>query len=334
MKTHATMPAGGLRSEHVQIRATDVDMLQRAVEPLYGAIRFDIRGQSPDFNVTANHCQMGAIGLTCGTHGTAIGISLPRFDSTALLFSLRGAARVTCNGKDCDVDAGQAFVASPGHRLQLEYEHDFAQFVFKIETAALRRVLEALLGEPTTRSLQFDPRADLGRAEMRNLYQRVLWVAHRLNRHKEQQNPLAVAELEQSLLVAFLLANHSTYSAALNERPRSMPERRLARVEDYIEAHWDRPLSVTVLAQISGESARTVFYDFHRKHGCSPMVFVKLLRLSRAFRLLAKPQADTSVTDVAFACGFGNLGHFTHYYRQQFQEAPSDTLRRGRRAAQ
>jgi transcriptional regulator GlxA family with amidase domain len=39
----------------------------------------------------------------------------------------------------------------------------------------------------------------------------------------------------------------------------------------------------------------------------------------------------TTVTDVAFACGFGNLGHFAIYYRRQFGETPSATLRRARK---
>jgi AraC-like DNA-binding protein len=327
------VPAGGLLSNFLQIRATDVDALQRTVQPLYGTVRFDIRGRPQDFNVTANHCQLGAVGLTCGVHGTAIGIALPHFESTALLFSYRGAARVTRNGRDCEVDTHQAFVASPGDRLQLDYASDFAQFVLKIETSALLLVLEALTGKRAKSTLQFDSRASLARRETRNLHQRVLRLAHWLDRHKGTLSPVAVAELEQSLLTSFLLANRNSYSDLLDTRPQSMPERRLARVEAYIEAHWDRPLSIAALAQVSGESARTVFYDFHRKHGCSPMTFVKLLRLSRAFSLLAKPGPGASVTDVAFACGFGNLGHFAHYYRQQFGELPSDTLRRARPVA-
>ena len=43
--------------------------------------------------------------------------------------------------------------------------------------------------------------------------------------------------------------------------------------------------------------------------------------------MLAMPQANASVTGVAYACGFGNLGHFATDYQQKFGERPSDTLR-------
>jgi len=39
-------------------------------------------------------------------------------------------------------------------------------------------------------------------------------------------------------------------------------------------------------------------------------------------------EESTTVTGVAFACGFSNLGHFANDYRATFGELPSDTLRR------
>jgi transcriptional regulator GlxA family with amidase domain len=60
------------------------------------------------------------------------------------------------------------------------------------------------------------------------------------------------------------------------------------------------------------------------------MEFVKRVRLGRAWQKLSYPDADTSVSTVAFECGFGNPGHFAVDYRRQFGERPSETLRRGR----
>jgi len=45
--------------------------------------------------------------------------------------------------------------------------------------------------------------------------------------------------------------------------------------------------------------------------------------------MLKKADASTTVTSVAFACGFGNLGHFAGYYVRAFGETPSVTLRHG-----
>ena len=50
--------------------------------------------------------------------------------------------------------------------------------------------------------------------------------------------------------------------------------------------------------------------------------------------MLNRPSAKTSVTDVAFACGFISLAHFAKDYFNTFGELPSQALncaRGGRR---
>jgi transcriptional regulator GlxA family with amidase domain len=58
------------------------------------------------------------------------------------------------------------------------------------------------------------------------------------------------------------------------------------------------------------------------------MAFEKTVRLKHANELLKVPHPRTTVTGVAFACGFSNLGHFAKYYRAMFNEHPSETIRR------
>jgi AraC-like DNA-binding protein len=58
------------------------------------------------------------------------------------------------------------------------------------------------------------------------------------------------------------------------------------------------------------------------------MQYVKRLRLEKARRLLIAADTKQSVTAVAFACGFLNLGHFARDYRNQYGELPSQTLLR------
>jgi len=56
------------------------------------------------------------------------------------------------------------------------------------------------------------------------------------------------------------------------------------------------------------------------------MAFVKRVRLMQARQMLTAPAENTSVTAVAFACGFDNPGHFAGDYRLAFGEFPSQTL--------
>jgi hypothetical protein len=49
--------------------------------------------------------------------------------------------------------------------------------------------------------------------------------------------------------------------------------------------------------------------------------------------MLAKPGFHESVTNVTFACGFGNMGRFAHDYQKAFGEMPSETLNRAKGSA-
>jgi transcriptional regulator GlxA family with amidase domain len=49
--------------------------------------------------------------------------------------------------------------------------------------------------------------------------------------------------------------------------------------------------------------------------------------------MLMMPDKTTSVTSVAFDCGFTNLGHFAKDYGKYFGELPSETLNRTKGAA-
>jgi transcriptional regulator GlxA family with amidase domain len=75
-------------------------------------------------------------------------------------------------------------------------------------------------------------------------------------------------------------------------------------------------------------SARSIFHFFKASGGYGPMVFVKQFRLRHARRMLMMPDKTTSVTNVAFDCGFTNLGDFAKDYGKCYGELPYETLNR------
>ncbi|MBR1219135.1 helix-turn-helix domain-containing protein [Bradyrhizobium sp. U87765 SZCCT0131] len=88
-------------------------------------------------------------------------------------------------------------------------------------------------------------------------------------------------------------------------------------------------LGLSEVARRCGTSVRSLQRHFAR-HGMSAARVLKLMRLRRARALLGGSEAASSVTGVAFACGFTNLGHFARDYRAAFGELPSATLGRAR----
>ena len=77
-------------------------------------------------------------------------------------------------------------------------------------------------------------------------------------------------------------------------------------------------------------SSRTLHRAFLRDYGMAPMSMLRRIRLRAARKRLETAGPETTVTMVAFDCGFTHLGRFSQEYSRQFGEPPSDTLRQAR----
>ena len=124
--------------------------------------------------------------------------------------------------------------------------------------------------------------------------------------------------------------------SSIREQSLVEPRRRppttwqVRRAEEYIETHWNQPITIASLARATAASARSIFYHFKNSRGQSPMSFLKQVRLEHAREMLKKSGINRSVTEIAIECGFGNLGHFAGDYFKRFGEHPSDTLKRSK----
>src|SRR5262249_26973457 len=141
---------------------------------------------------------------------------------------------------------------------------------------------------------------------------------------------LVLDELEQALVISYLSCNRHSYSHLLEGSVRSVASRQVRLAEEYIEQNWDQPMTVEALALATQTSVRSLFDSFKKSRAVSPMVFVRQVRLQHAKQMLMRGGPETTVTSVASACGFSNLGHFAKYYCNAFGEPPSTTLKAAR----
>jgi AraC-like DNA-binding protein len=155
----------------------------------------------------------------------------------------------------------------------------------------------------------------------------VEFVVRELDRVDAPLPDLVLAELEQTLVVSYLNCNLHNYSHLLEDTVRSVAPWQVRLAEEYIEQNWDQPVTVEALAHVANAGIRTLFFTFKKSRGVSPMVFVRQVRLRHAKEMLTRATPETTVTSVAYACGFSNLGHFAKYYYAAFGEHPSETLR-------
>ena len=315
-----------------QIRTRNVAELESAAASVYGELKFGVPRNREGFNAVANHARLKTVGLTCATHGTGLTIKIGHAEFFAQLYALHGSAEVKSRGTTVHVSGDETCVVSPGEPLNLALGPDFGQFVLRVDALALIAKAELLTGDPRCEQLRFDPASDIRRPEcglQRRVLQRLVGLLSAANANG---SGLALAEVEQALMISFLFGNRHNLSHLLEQEPPNAAPWQVQRAEAYLQANWAQPVTLEGLARACDASVRSLFHTFRASRDYSPMEFLRRVRLGHAKDMLSDPASNKSVTDVALVCGFANPGHFAKYYRRQFQELPSETVNLARAA--
>ena len=107
----------------------------------------------------------------------------------------------------------------------------------------------------------------------------------------------------------------------------------MMRVLDWLRRNPDCEARLEALSTVAGVRPRTLETHFKQFLGVTPLGWIRNSRLARARHALLNANLGTTVTKVALANGFNQLGRFANTYRQRFGEPPSKTLARRRVAA-
>ena len=95
---------------------------------------------------------------------------------------------------------------------------------------------------------------------------------------------------------------------------------------EFINEHLDQPLSLEILAKQTHFSKYYLCDLFRRKTGMTPMQYVRLLRISRAQRLLLSTR--DSISNIGLACGYDNFSFFCRVFRTVSGMSPSEYRRK------
>jgi AraC family transcriptional regulator, transcriptional activator FtrA len=94
-----------------------------------------------------------------------------------------------------------------------------------------------------------------------------------------------------------------------------------ARVADWVVEHLDERLTVERIAGHAHLSVRTLSRRFRATFGVPVMEWVIRQRVARARELLET--TDLSITEIAFACGFGSLESLRVQFAEHTRTSPS-----------
>lgn len=131
---------------------------------------------------------------------------------------------------------------------------------------------------------------------------------------------------------ALLRANeiaHETLSLLLQSQSTARHQARLRgglapvvrrRLAEFIDAHLDQALTLGTLAQLANMSEYHLARMFRLSFGMPPYAWIAARRLERARGLLKS--SALPLQQVADACGYADLSHFSHRFRAGMGVAP------------
>ncbi len=303
------------------------DDMRDLVVSRYGAANVDFRQNDGAFRAVANYLPLKNLDLSFGALSTdMMSASFRGNDFVRQQFVLGGHSRITIGASQFEIGAGGTAIVPPDSDFGCTYFQDCSQLFLRIPSTVLRSKLTALIGAPVSRSLDFAATAPAPTPEQLRLRRSVDYLISEVDRDDAQIPDLHLAEFEQIVIVSFLFAHQHKLSRLLDGRPADSAPWQVRLVEEFVEANWDRPITIEEIADATGVGVRSIFFTFKKARGYTPMAFLQRVRLAQARRMLQRPDATTSVIGISLKCGFSNAGHFARYYREAFGELPSTTL--------
>ncbi|QRG85617.1 AraC family transcriptional regulator [Vibrio diabolicus] len=171
------------------------------------------------------------------------------------------------------------------------------------------------------------------------------------NQSKEAQKGIAVGELSEPLLDAFLrlielldegqsikilapiIKREIFYRLLITEQGSRLNQivtagshsHQIAKAIDWLKNNFVKPLSVSELAAYSGMSKSAFYTHFRSMTSMTPLQFQKKLRLSEARRLMLTENLDAMAT--TFKVGYESPSQFSREYSRLFGAPPSKDIK-------
>lgn len=305
--------------------------------PLRGLLRSPA---VPDLRMRNVVLQVGALSVAGSAHSPLRIEMAPLPDALTLAFTEQGAVDLTAAGQRVRLAPRRTAMFLPCCAFHCETEaivsvliHDSARQLSATAAAIAGSASDgaALKSSPFDRPVLLDAEQDSRRGALLGSLRRALRLL--------DQPVLQDGNGFQALQLEDLLRRHLAlllWPSLLDPAPAKPADGCrdpiLEELLEWIDAHHHQPLTLSQLAERSGDSLRNLQYRFRRRVGCSPMGWLRQRRLEAVRAELARPDPSDTVAAVARRHGFHHLPTFTASFRRRYGQLPSQLLRQGRRA--
>ena len=325
------LPLGG----HLVYETDDLMATREHLAKYLGRHTINLQGEG--YPVSFRHCgiNIGRIGINALYYGTAIRIGVcPPENTFFLLVLLRGSGSVRQQGHFTSLEPGYAYIFNPGVHAVLDLSADMMNFVVKLSKTALTQFLERETGKQITSELLFTSSKPGSVLEANGLQSLLLHASREIDdEHVNLQLPVLERQWEK-LIYAQVLAElpHTCGELVGMEEIEAVPDH-VRKVEAFIADHFTESISLSDLSDCASVSERALQNSFCRFRNTTPTEYLRDYRLNQSRQLLCDIKyLESTISDIASACGFSHLSKFAKCYRERFGETPSATRKKIRPA--
>ena len=103
---------------------------------------------------------------------------------------------------------------------------------------------------------------------------------------------------------------------------RNSKSRRIAKVCDYLETHFEEPIKLADAADLVGMSESAFSHFFKKKTNCNFIDYVTNLRIAKACQMLS--DTTSTIAEICYSCGFNNQSNFIRIFRKKKGSTPGE----------
>lgn len=321
--------SGDPLSKYAVLCTDDLDEARDGVSRVFSPHELSIPFAGERLGTRLSHAPVGSVSINRLRYGATVDIDVGCInDFLLVMMPLAGVSEVRCGNESIHSTPEVASVISPALPLRMRSSHDCDQIMVRIDRALVERHCMQYLGRDLRRPIEFQLSMDLTESGGESWCGLIRYLVAELDRPANVfTSPLTRAHVEQLIVSTLLLAHPNIYREDLMRPAQPIAPAYIKRVEEYIKANADQPLTVGDLAAFAGVSASTLFAGFREYRDTTPIAYLKGVRMKHAHAELRMASGGKAkVTDVAVRWGFTHLGRFAADYKRWFGELPSDTL--------
>jgi AraC-like DNA-binding protein len=311
------------------LESNDLDDIRFQISRKFRDHTMRLAGPSNGINATFRHAELPRMALSSFFFGADVEIEVDALERWSVIHFVVGSARYKTVNVEFEANHSGGAVTTASRPFGLRLDPRSFQLVVRCNAEELEQELEALTDKAVPAPITFEPILDTRHGYGAVMRRHVLSMATELSHDPSILNdPNSVSVFESRVLHILLQMHRHNYSARFEEEVPNIAPRHLSRVEEYISAYADEPITLKDLTKVAGVSGRAIQHAFQRYRGYTVMEFLKATRLREARRLLRSSDTEASVTEIAMTCGFSHLGRFSVEYKQKYGESPSQTRKK------